>query len=86
MPEEKVGEVFQFFQKSSVAAVRMTGGTLNVGDKIHILGNTSDFTQTVETIQADRKPLLEASEGEEVGIKVTDRARPNDVVYKVTGL
>lgn len=83
MAETKVGVVFQFFAKPSVAAVRMTDGTLKVGDRVHILGNTTDFTQTVDSIQVDRNPIQEANAGSQVGIKVKERVRPNDTVYKV---
>jgi translation elongation factor EF-Tu-like GTPase len=83
MAENKVGEVFQFFAKPSVAAVRITDGQLKLGDKIHVLGHTTDFTQTVDSLQVDRKPIEEAKAGDSVGIRVHDRVRPNDVLYKV---
>jgi translation elongation factor EF-Tu-like GTPase len=83
MPETKVGEVFLFFQKSSVAAVKITDGTLKVADKVHILGNTTDFTQTVDSMQVERQQIQDAKPGDQVGIKVADRVRPNDIVYKI---
>ena len=83
MPENKVGEVFQYFQKAMVAAVRVTDGGLKVGDRIHILGNTTDFAQKVDSMQVEREQIKEAKPGDEVGIRVADRVRPNDVVYKV---
>jgi putative protease len=83
MSEEKTAYVFQFFQKSSVAAVRITAGTLRLCDKIHILGNTTDFIQTIESMQIKDKSISEANSADEVGIRVQERVRPNDVVYKV---
>jgi translation elongation factor EF-Tu-like GTPase len=83
MAEVKVGEVFQFFAKPSVAAIRITDGALKVGDKIHVLGHTTDFTQTLDSMQVDRKPIEDAKAGDSVGIRVHDRVRPHDVVYKV---
>jgi translation initiation factor IF-2 len=83
MSETKAGEVFEFFQKPSVAAVRITDGTLKVGETIHILGNTTDFAQNVESMQVEHGQVQEAKAGEQIGIKVQDRVRPHDVVYKV---
>ena len=85
MAEAKVGEVFQFFQKPGVAAVKLTEGGLKVGDKIHFLGYTTDFTQTVDSMQVDREPIMEAKSGDSIGVKVHDRVRPGDVIYKVEG-
>ena len=83
MAETRVGEVFQFFAKPGVAALRLTEGGLMIGDKIHILGHTTDFTQTVDSMQVDREPIEAAKAGDSVGIKVQDRVRPHDAVYKV---
>ncbi|MBD3387725.1 MAG: translation elongation factor-like protein [Candidatus Altiarchaeales archaeon] len=83
MPETKVGEVFQFFAKPSVAAVRIVDGSLKVGDRIHIIGHTTDFTQTVDSMQVEKETVEEANAGDSIGIKVLDRVRPHDSVYKV---
>jgi translation elongation factor EF-1alpha len=84
MPETKIGEVVKFFAKPGVAAIVITDGGLRAGDTIHIKGHTTDFTQQVESMQIDNQPIEEARVGDDVGIKVTDRARPGDVAYKVT--
>ncbi|MFH1404454.1 MAG: EF-Tu/IF-2/RF-3 family GTPase [Candidatus Altiarchaeota archaeon] len=83
MTETKVGEVFSFFPKPGVAALRMTNGTLKVGDRIHVLGHTTDFTQTVNSIQVEHNQVGEANAGDQVGIKVESRVRPNDTVYRI---
>jgi putative protease len=82
MEEKKVGEVIKFFGKISVAAIRLTD-TLKVGDKIHIVGHTTDITQTVESMQIENKNVQEAGPGADIGIKVKDRAREHDTVYKI---
>jgi len=84
MAETKVGIVFQYFSKPQVAAVRLNDGALKVGDSIHILGNTTDLKQHVDSMQVHNQPITEAPVGSEIGIRVEDRVRPNDVVYKVT--
>ena len=84
MAEEEIGRVTHYFSKISVAAIEITQGTLSVGDTIHIKGHTSDFTQTVDSMQLDNAPVQQATPGQTVGIKVVDHAREHDVVYKVT--
>jgi translation elongation factor EF-Tu-like GTPase len=84
MEEKKIGEVIKFFGKISVAAIQLSEGSLKVGDTIHIVGHTTDVTQTVDSIQIENKNVQEAGPGADIGIKVKDRMREHDVVYKVT--
>jgi hypothetical protein len=81
--EERVGIVTHYYGHLSVAAVRMEG-SLRVGDTIRVLGHTSDFRQKVESMQVEHQPVSEAGAGQEVGLRVTEHVRENDVVYKVT--
>jgi hypothetical protein len=83
--EERVGFVTHYYRHLSVAAIRLESGLLRVGDTIRILGHTSDFRQRVDSMQIDRQPVTEAGRRQEIGIKVTQHARENDEVYKVTG-
>ena len=83
MEEKKVGEVIKFFGKISVAAIRLSEGSLKVGDTIHIVGHTTDVTQGVDTMQIENKNVPEAGPGADIGIRVKDRVREHDVVYKV---
>jgi len=84
MEEKKVGEVIKFFGKIGVAAIRITEGSLKVGDKIHIVGHTTDVSQTVDSMQVENKSVQEAGVGADVGIKAKDRVREHDTVYRVT--
>jgi len=84
MEEKKIGEVIKFFGKINVAAIKLSEGSLKVGDTIHIVGHTTDVTQTVDSIQIENKNVQEAGPGADIGIKVKDRMREHDVVYKVT--
>ncbi len=83
MEEKKVGEVIKFFGKINVAAIRLSEGSLKVGDKIHIVGHTTDITQGIDSMQIENKNVQEAGPGADIGIKVEGRAREHDVVYKV---
>ncbi len=84
MPEQKIGEVMKFFSKPSVAAIRVTEGNLKVGDRIKFKGHTTDFEDVIQSMQIEGKAVEEAGAGAEIGIKVKDRVRENDLVYKVT--
>ena len=80
---EEVGVVFRYFAKPMVAAVRITKGSLKVGDNVRIKGATTDFEQEITSMQIDLKPVQEVSAGAEVGLKVMDKVRPNDKVIKL---
>jgi putative protease len=80
---EEIGKVFQFFGKVGVAAISITSGSLKVGDTIRIKGATTDFTQQIDSMEIDRVKVDSAGVGQSIGIKVKDRVRPNDIVYKV---
>jgi putative protease len=83
MVEEKIGLVEHFFTHISVAAIKITNGELKVGDTIHIVGAHTDFKQKIDTMEIDRNPVQVVKAGDDVGIKVKDRVREHDVVYKV---
>ena len=82
MEEKKVGMVIKFFGKIGVAAIKLTDDSLRVGDTIHIKGHTTDLTQKVESMQIENQSVEEATPGADIGIKIGDRVRENDVVYK----
>lgn len=83
MPEEVIGNVSDFFAHPVVAGIELTGA-LKVGDTIHIKGHTSDMEFTVNSMQIDNANVNEAKAGDSVGIKVSERVRRGDIVYKVT--
>jgi peptide subunit release factor RF-3 len=83
MAEEKLGEVVKFFSKPSVAAVKIVSGELHVGDSIKIIGHTTDLTEPIESMEVNNQKVLKAVAGDFIGIKVSDRVRPGDEVFKV---
>ena len=83
MEEKKVGEIIKFFGKINVAAIQLSEGSLKVGDTIHIVGHTTDITQAIDSMQIENKNVQEAGPGADIGIKVKDKVREHDVVYKV---
>ncbi|MCX7634895.1 MAG: EF-Tu/IF-2/RF-3 family GTPase [Syntrophales bacterium] len=83
MADQKVGEVVKFFAKPSVAAVKITAGELCTGDTIRVTGHTTDFTQTIDSMEINNAKVQKAVVGDYIGIKVADRVRPGDEVFKV---
>lgn len=82
MKEVRVGRVVTYFAHPEAAAIELDDG-LRVGDSIHIKGHTTDFEQKVESMQIENDPVQEAKKGDSIGVKVKERVRHNDVVYKV---
>jgi len=82
MGEKEVGRVTRYFSRISVAGIELTD-TLCEGDTIHIVGHTTDFTQEVGSMQLENEPIAEGQAGQEIGLKVHERVRSNDRVYKV---
>ena len=70
MAEQPIGRVTHYFGKIGVAAIEITDGSLAVGDTIRIKGHTSDFTQTVDSMQIDGVPVQTAAAGASVGLTV----------------
>lgn len=83
MVEEKIGIIEHFFTNVGVAAIKITNGELKIGDTIHIVGAHTDFTQKIDSMQIEKNPVGHVKAGDEVGIKVKDRVREHDVVYKI---
>ena len=83
MAEEEIGKVMDFFARPVVAGIDLTA-SVSVGDKIHIKGANTDMDLTVSSMQIDNVDVQEAKAGDAIGIKVPDRVRRGDRVYKVT--
>jgi len=81
--EMEIGKVIEFFAKPSVAAITITAGSLSLGDRLRFKGATTDFEQKIESMEIDRKPVQAVGVGQSVGIKVKERVRPNDRVFKL---
>ena len=77
----EVGRVTHFYPKISVAIVELKA-PLNIGDKILIRGATTNFEQTVESMQIEHKNIEKAEAGQIIGLKVKERVRENDKVYR----
>jgi translation initiation factor IF-2 len=83
--ERKIGTVMEYFARIGVAAIRLSEGDLQVGDRIRVHGHTTDFTQVVDSLQVEHQTVPRAERGREVAVKVHERVRPHDAVLKVEG-
>ncbi len=83
MAEQLIGKVTHYFGKAQVAAIEITEGELHVGDMIHVVGHTSDFTQKIDSMQVNHAAVQMAKPGDQIGIQVVQHAREHDQVYRV---
>lgn len=80
--EEQIGKVSHFFSRPVVAGIELSA-PLKVGEKIHIKGHTTELELVVASMQINNVDVKEAKPGDSVGIRVPDRVRPGDTVYRV---
>ncbi|MBE0475648.1 MAG: translation elongation factor-like protein [Coriobacteriia bacterium] len=83
MPEELIGHVTHWYGRIGVAGIHMDKGVLHEGDRIRVIGHTTDFEQQVGSIEVDHEQVPEAHEGQDIGIKVGEHVREHDRVYLV---
>jgi len=80
---QEVGKVAHFFTRINVAVVELKA-PISVGDKILIKGPTTDLEQTIESMEIEHEKVTRAEAGQSIGLKVKDRVRENDTVYKTS--
>jgi putative protease len=83
MEEKEIGFVSNYYSKISVAAVELTEGSVSEGDTLHFSGHSTDFQSKVESMQVEHGSVSEAKKGESIGLKVSERVRKGDKVFKV---
>ena len=81
--EEEIGVFTHYFTKIGVGILEIKKGNLKVGDTIHVKGATSDFTQTIDSMQIEHEKVGEAKTGDAIGMKVKEHVRGNDKVFLV---
>ena len=79
----RVGSGIHYFTKIGVAVLELTEG-LSVGDRLHFFGKHTDFPQQIGSMQVDHEPVEQADKGSEVAIKVDQRVRQGDSVFRLT--
>lgn len=83
MPEKEIGRISHYYGNIGVGIIELSD-SLKVGETIHIKGHSEDFNQTVDSIQIEHQGIPEAKAGDSIGIKITQKVHPGDMVFKVT--
>ena len=86
MKEQEIGYVSKYFGQISVAAIEITAGKIGVGDTIHIKGHTTDINEKIQSLQIEHNAVENAKKGDSIGIKVTEKVRRKDKVFKISWL
>lgn len=81
--ETQMGQITHFYDRIRVAVLSLTD-TLALGDEIHILGHTTDFIQTVSSMEIEHRKVLAAGPEDEVALKVLEPVRRGDAIYKIS--
>ena len=81
--EEAIGIVIHYYSHLGVAVVQVNKGSLSAGDTVHIVGHSTDITQTITSMEYEHQHVDQAGAGQSVGIKISDHAREHDIVYLV---
>ena len=80
MADKKIGTITHFFDKISVGIIKLDK-PLKKGEKVKIVGTTTDFEQEVTDMQFDHQDIEKGKKGQEVGIKVDEKVREGDEVF-----
>jgi putative protease len=83
MSEKAIGKVTHFYGRIGVAVLDLSE-TINLGDRVRIVGRSTDLQQEVASLQIEHEAISSAGPGQEVALKVDDRVRKGDTVFKVT--
>ena len=81
--EQLIGHVTHWYGHVNVAGIHIEQGELHAGDRIHILGHTTDLEQAVGSMEVDHHHVEAAHEGDDIGVRVADHVREHDAVYRV---
>jgi len=82
MEKKLVGKISHYFTKIGVGVVELSD-ELKVGDRISIEGATTNIQQTVDSMQIEHQNVQSAGSGQSIGLKIVERTREGDLVYKL---
>lgn len=78
-----IGHVTHYFSHVTAAVIQIDKGEIVLGDNLLFKGHTTNFKQTVTSMQIDRAPIQKARAGDEIGVQVKSRVREHDAVYRL---
>ena len=79
--EKPIGKITHYYSKIGVGIIELVS-SLKVGDKIKIKGHSTEIEQNIDSMQIDHAEVSEAKKGDVIGLKVADKVREGDEVYK----
>lgn len=82
--EVKVGKVTHYFGKIMVCVLDLAE-EVRVGDTLRFSGHSTEFTQTIKSMQIDKKVVESAKPGQDVAVKVQEPVHEGDEVFRVEG-
>ena len=80
---ERIGEVIHYYGKINVAVLRLSQ-SLKIGDSVHFLGRNTDFQQEITSMEIEHQAVTEVKAKKEVAVKVEQRVRRGDTVFRIT--
>ncbi len=78
----KVGEITHYFDRIKVCVIKVTQGTILIGDRLTIVGPKVQFIQKVWSMQIESEDVKVAKKGQLIGLKIDKPVRVGDMVYK----
>jgi translation elongation factor EF-1alpha len=79
--DEPIGKITHYFPQIGVAAATLSGA-LKVGDRVRVKGHTTDFTETIDSLEIEHQKVEQAGPGDDVAFKVSEKARPGDQLLR----
>lgn len=80
--EVEIGKVTHYYNHINVAVLKLTDN-LKLGDKIHILGHSTDLIERVASMEVEHHPVVWVKPGDDVAVKVNEPVREHDIVYRI---
>lgn len=80
--EVEIGKVIHYYDHLGVAVLKLVEG-LKLGDKIHIYGHATDFTQRVSSMEVEHHPVLWVKPGDNMAVRVIQPVHVHDIVYRI---
>jgi putative protease len=81
--EKLIGKITHYFDHIGVGVIKITDGSLKIGETIHIVGHGADFTQIVDSMQVEHEQIEKAKKGDDVGMKTSEKVKPGADVFLV---
>jgi len=77
---KELGKVTHWYDKAGVAVVKLSS-SLKVGDSIKLKKGDQELEDSVASMQVDHKEVTSGKKGEEVAIKLSQKAKEGTTLY-----